>query len=162
MLIRIILTLINHALLAPPVKVNGWRAASLGLVKQGSDDASRAHGAGLTRDIHGRINKILDELTCSMTTETRDKGLRSIIEQAVELSRLFRVQRAQFKVHMPTVENEHPLIFDDETMEDTSSEDDYALDARHVECVIFPCLFKFGDETGDNVSFLPYQVAFSS
>lgn len=89
-----------------------------------------------------------------MTTETRDKGLRSIVEQAVELSRLFRVQQAQFKVHMPTVDNDHPLIFDAETMEDTTGEDDHALSRQHVECVMFPCVMKFGDETGDNVSYL--------
>lgn len=104
--------------------------------------------------MQGRINKVLDELTCSTTTETRDKGLRSIIEQAVELSRLFRVQQAQFKIHMPIIENNHPLLFDAEMMEDITGEDDHELNNQHVDCVIFPCVMKFGDEIGDNVSFI--------
>lgn len=105
----------------------------------------------MAQDIQGRINMVLDELTSGQTTEARDRCLRSMIDQAVDLARLFRIQQAQFKVHMPSLDDDHPLLFDPETMEDISGEDEQALRGHKIDCIMFPCVMKFGDETGDNV-----------
>lgn len=137
---------------APAARVNEWRSTTLSLIRQSSEDALQAHTTGLSRIIHDTISRILGKLTASAATDARDKGLQSIIDQAIDLSRAFRVQRAQFEVDMPSMTEEGPLQFDVATMEDITGENDEELIGRRVECVVFPCVIKLGDESGDNVS----------
>ncbi len=139
-------------MLAPPAKVNEWRSTTLGIIRQHGAETYRVHVIGLSRSLHVRINNIVDELTSSTATSARNKGLQSILDQAIELSQAFRVQRAQLQVHMPVITIDHSLGFDLDTMEDITGEDDEEnLADSVVECVIFPYVIKLGDETGDNV-----------
>ena len=116
------------------------------------DDSSEGYAARLLEEIYDRINHILTNLTGDASTNARDKGLRSILDQAVDLSKLFRVQYARFKVYSPPISMDHPLLFDSETMENVTGEDDQEVGGKQVMCVNFPCVLKSGDESGDNVS----------
>lgn len=89
-------------------------------------------------------------MTGIMPTKSHERGLRAIIDQAIELSRLFRVQRAAFTVQMPSV-GEGDVVFDDDFMEDINGEDGKDLKGTRIQCVVFPCFLKFGDEDGDHV-----------
>jgi hypothetical protein len=103
-------------------------------------------------------------LTGIQTSEPRDKTLLSILEEAVELSRLFRAQRAQFRIESPhcaaaasgdsddSDEDDDGEEFDGGSMEDINGEDEAELLGRRVGCVTFPAVYKAGDGNGDNVS----------
>lgn len=51
---------------------------------------------------------------------------------------------------MPEVSPHQPALFDPDTMEDVSGEDEdeEALASREIWCVVFPGLIKHGDEKG--------------
>ena len=138
--------------LALPVKANEWRSTTLSIIRQSPTPDFQNHAMGLSRRTHDRINRILDELTGTGTNGTRDKGLQSVLDQSIDLSQAFRVQRAQLIVHLPATMPDSRLAFDSEIMEDITGEDDEVLEGEDVKCVIFPYVLKLGDETGDNVS----------
>ncbi|KAI9832319.1 MAG: hypothetical protein M1826_002005 [Phylliscum demangeonii] len=166
--------------IAPPIMVNKWRAAALSMVRHGEDKAIQARMANRIDIIESRINGLLYELTDAKPSDARHKGLQSIVQQAVELSQILRIQYAQFKVDIPFIGgadddddddevephdedddeegdeddddvDDDPLIFDGMTMEDVTAEDEDALGDRDVRCVIFPCVVKYGDEEGNNL-----------
>jgi hypothetical protein len=103
-------------------------------------------------------------LTGIHSSDSRHKTLLSILEEAVELSRLFRAQRAEFKIESPQCaaadtrdgdgsdEDDDGEEFDGGSMEDINGEDEAELLGRRVGCVTFPAVYKAGDENGDNVS----------
>jgi hypothetical protein len=106
-------------------------------------------------------------LTGIHSSDSRHKTLLSILEEAVELSRLFRAQRAEFRVDSPqcaaaaardcddgndSSEDDDGEEFDCGSMEDINGEDEAELLGRRVGCVTFPAVYKAGDENGDNVS----------
>ena len=148
--------------LAPPVKVNEWRSTTLSIIKQSPTPEFQTRAMGLSRRTHDRINRIVDELTGTGTNGTRDKGLQSVLDQSIDLSQTFRVQRAQLTVHLPATVPDSRLAFDSEIMEDITGEDDEVLEGEDVKCVMFPYVLKLGDETGDNVSSIQCRCKGSS
>ncbi|KAI9697212.1 MAG: hypothetical protein M1836_004776 [Candelina mexicana] len=136
--------------LASPARVNHWRAATLAIFRQSQNDTLKNQIAELWEWVHSRIDEVLTALTGVECSDAWDKGLRSILDQAVEISHLFRIQRAEFQVLRPPLQIEQPVEFDPELMEDISGEDEMLLRGKEVGCVTFPAVFKIGDETGDN------------
>ncbi|KAI9822788.1 MAG: hypothetical protein M1832_003021 [Thelocarpon impressellum] len=151
--------------------VNQWRSLTLTIVRHSASDALRALTHTLIEAVQARVDSLLCELTGTAPSEARARGLRAIVEQAVQLARLFRVQRAQFAVDAPGLDAGRPgaCAFDGASMEDVggdadddNDDDDDAFGdeggrdgegrarARWVRCVTFPAVCKAGDEAGDN------------
>lgn len=107
------------------------------------------------------IKRILDAITTdgpgstpsasgSSHPSTRDSSLRSLVTDAVDLARLLVAQKALLRVYMPKVSPHQTVLFDPDTMEDMSGqdEDEEALARREIWCVVFPGVIKHGDEKG--------------
>lgn len=117
-----------------------------------------------TNQVLSRINRLLDSITTSSsnaatsstsTSETRDSGLRVLINNSIELARLLAVQKAVLKVFFPSILPHQRIPFETDTMEDIGGEDEDSLLAggRDICCVAFPGVIKHGDESGGHLQF---------
>jgi hypothetical protein len=95
------------------------------------------------------VNRIMGSISDAQTSEARDQSLRALINSAIDLSRLLRVQKAIFSIIMPSIEGHQRTMFDSETMEDIGGEDEDTLNEREIRCVTFPGIVKAGDENGE-------------
>ncbi|KAI9805445.1 MAG: hypothetical protein M1825_000696 [Sarcosagium campestre] len=139
--------------IASMAKVNEWRSLTLGILRQVPDEATNGGIAALVTQVQLKINNILSILTGISASEARDRTLASILETAIHLSRLFQVQRAQFKIETAAPEPMAPALFDSDHHEDISGQDDRELAGRPIECTTFPGVVKIGDEDGVNFNF---------
>ena len=146
-----------------PASTNQWRSLTLALIRHTPDPAFKEQTAASISALADYLNKTLTNLTGIHSSDSRDKTLLSILEEAVELSRLFRAQRAEFRIESPQCaaaaardddsdEDDDGEEFDGGSMEDINGEDEAELLGRRVGCVTFPAVYKAGDENGDNVS----------
>ncbi|KAG6274318.1 hypothetical protein E4U47_001546 [Claviceps purpurea] len=141
--------------------INHWRASTLALLRrdaiQNLQDETNTH----IEEVTLRTKRILDAITTdgpgstssasdSSHPSTRDSSLRSLVTDAVDLAQLLVAQKAVLRVSMPEVSPHQPALFDPDTMEDVSgeNEDEEALASREIWCVVFPGLIKHGDEKG--------------
>ena len=77
-----------------------------------------------------------------------------LVNNAVELSRLLKAQKAVLRAHMPVVVPHQRTPFERGTMEDMGGEEDEdGLEEREICCVVFPGLIKRGDETGGHMQY---------
>ena len=150
------------ATIGPPESVNQWRSLTLTIVRHSHDSTLQSTAVALVDALLDRINDLLSALTATAVEDTaRSRGLRAILERAVDLARLFRVQRAQFTVEMLHTgtfldssdddESRPKILFDSQSMDEISGED-VDEERRPIRCVIFPGVWKTGDEQGANVS----------
>ncbi|KAA8565188.1 hypothetical protein EYC84_010925 [Monilinia fructicola] len=95
------------------------------------------------------VNSLLDFICDVQSSEARDQSLKVIINSAIDLSRLLRVQKACFSIMMPMIEDHQRTMFDEESMEDIGGEDEDTLSEREISCVTFPGIMKAGDENGE-------------
>jgi len=130
--------------------VNQWRSTTLVIIRHEYDRACRDHASALTHQIVRHVEDIFGELVEGGVPQSCPRTLGAIVEQAVSLSRLLRVQRARFIVAIPSMHPRHQALFDNETMEDISGEDEQGLTGKELQCAVFPALYKFGDEEGNN------------
>jgi hypothetical protein len=100
-----------------------------------------------------KVNRLLDAITNTKSTEARDQGLQALVTSAIELSRLLAVQKAVFKVEMPEILPHQRVMFDAEFMEDIGGEDEDSLADREICCVTFPGIIKRGDESGGHLQY---------
>lgn len=107
----------------------------------------------MTDAVVRKINSILDSITNTAATDARDQGLQALINSAIELSRLLAVQKAVFKVEMPEIFPHQRIMFDAETMEDISGEDEETLTGREICCATLPGIIKRGDESGSHLQY---------
>lgn len=117
----------------------------------------------LIANVATRIMGLLDAITTAIaaknssgadeTLEARDQALRHLINNSIELSRLFVVQKAAFEVWMPDILPHQQVLFDHATMEDIGGEDEESLVQREICCVTFPGVIKRGDENGAQLQF---------
>lgn len=129
-------------------KVNQWRSATLVLLR-GSVEQLRPSTDAIVESIVRKINSIMDNISDAESSEARDQALRALINSAIDLSRLLRVQKAIFKTVMPVIEGHQINIFDAEVMEDIGGEDEDSLEGREIRCVTFPGMIKEGNESGE-------------
>lgn len=104
--------------------------------------------SNVTETVVSRVNSMLDSITETKTTETRDQALTALVASAIELSRLLVIQKAAFKVWMPEILPHQRTMFDPATMEDIGGEDEESLAEREICCITFPGIIKTGDENG--------------
>lgn len=130
-------------------KVNQWRSATLALLRNSALEQLQTSTESVIHSIISKINSIMDDVSDVAGSEVRDQSLRALINSAIELSRLLRIQKAVFKTVMPIIEGHQINKFDVEMMEDIGGEDEDTLDGREIRCVTFPGMIKEGDENGE-------------
>ncbi|KAI9760253.1 MAG: hypothetical protein M4579_001767 [Chaenotheca gracillima] len=140
-----------------PAELNRTRASWLAKIMESNPDFLTENKNKLAQNVEDRISNILAGITGAPNPTTsrdikgRDKTLRSIIESAIHLSHLFRIQRAQFTIEIPSTDPALPAGFDPSIMEDIKAGDDAELRGRPIAGVTFPAFYKTGDENGDNL-----------
>lgn len=166
---RVLLGVIQELTFLPnpgtPASTNQWRSLTLALIRHTPDSAFKDQTATSIAAVADHVNKTLTALTGIQSSDSRDRTLQAILEEAVELSRLFRAQRAQFRIVSPRCaaatskdgddsdgDDDGGEEFDGGSMEDINGEDEAELLGRRVGCVTFPAVYKTGDGNGDNVS----------
>lgn len=131
------------AILAPST-FNKWRYLTLDAVRQsvGIEESVHLAASRLTE----KICTTLGALTDLEDLAARASSLNAIVMRAVQLSHLFRVQRAQYEFALPAPGDS----FQSDMMEDHSVDCEVST-VRTVACATFPSIIKHGDENGDDV-----------
>lgn len=141
------------ASIGAPEAVNQWRSQTLTILRKEAPQKMQAQTSHVAEEVITRVNRILDAITDTKSTETRDQALRVLVNSSIELSRHLGVQKAVFQVSMPEILPHQKVMFDHSTMEDIGGEDEESLIQREICCVTFPGIIKRGDETGGHLQF---------
>ncbi|KAL2139534.1 hypothetical protein VTI28DRAFT_5070 [Corynascus sepedonium] len=136
-----------------PESINQWRSLTLAMLKRDASERVQAETLRVANAVMSKVNKILDSITNTASTEARDQGLQALLNNAIELSRLLAVQKAVFRIEMPEILPHQRIMFDSETMEDIGGEDEDSLAHREISCVTFPGIVKRGDESGGHLQY---------
>jgi hypothetical protein len=132
--------------------VNQWRSSTLGVInKKGCLDHLAPRTDEIASSLVSEIMGILQDITDIGAGEQRDTALKALIFEAISLSRMLRVQKADFKLVMPVIEGHQINTFDAETMDDIGGEDEETLEGREILCITFPGVLKEGDENGQRL-----------
>lgn len=126
-----------------PAQFNRWRSTTLDSVRN-----SEPMGPAMDRaayQLTDDICTVLDEVTEMNRSDAKISSLQTTIKRTITLAHLFRIQRSQFDVKLPTLND----AFDPETMENTAFDSD-AQAGSPLDCAIFPAVLKVGDERGEN------------
>jgi activating signal cointegrator complex subunit 1 len=123
------------------------------VLRKGSPEQLEASTEALITGLIIKINSLLSALTDIQPLLQRDTTLRALIINAIDLSRLLRVQKAVFKPIMPVIEGHQINIFDSEIMEDIGGEDEDGLEGREIRCVTFPGMIKEGSDGDEGTQY---------
>ena len=129
--------------------MNQWRSATLAILRKEAPQKLQTETVSVAEAIVTQVNSIMGSISDIQRSEPRDQSLRALINSSIELSRLLRVQKAVFRVVMPSIEAHQRTMFDAESMEDIGGEDENTLHQREIRCVTFPGIVKHGDENGE-------------
>src|ERR1700709_2007426 len=129
--------------------MNQWRSTTLAILRKEAPQKLQIETGIVVESVVRNVNIIIGSISDAQASETRDQSLRALINSAIDLSRLLRVQKAIFSIIMPSIEAHQRTMFDSETMEDIGGEDEDSLDEREIRCVTFPGIVKAGDENGE-------------
>lgn len=156
-----------------PESVNQWRASTLTMISRNASHKMQEELARQTDAVVERINRLLLGITTEQTAAAaaaasartalrgpspsppdpaaRDASLRQLITAAIDLARQLSVQRALFRVFMPSTEQQ--TAFDPTKMEDVGGllDEDALAAGPAVRCATFPGVVKRGDEKGGNL-----------
>ncbi|KAF7947175.1 uncharacterized protein EAE97_004424 [Botrytis byssoidea] len=133
----------------PEDAMNQWRSTTLGILLKEAPEKLKSETTTVVNTVVAQLNSLLDPIFDVQSTEARDQSLKTIINAAINLSRLLRVQKAVFSIMMPIIEEHQQTKFDEERMEDIGGEDEDTLNEREISCVTFPGIMKAGDENGE-------------
>ncbi|ESZ96889.1 hypothetical protein SBOR_2754 [Sclerotinia borealis F-4128] len=129
--------------------MNQWRSTTLGILLNEAPEKLKSETATVVNTVVAQLNRLLDPICDVPSSEARDQSLKIIINTAIDLARLLRVQKASFSIMMPVIEHHQRTMFDEERMEDIGGEDEDNLNEREISCVTFPGIMKAGDENGE-------------
>ncbi|KAB8290216.1 hypothetical protein EYC80_011085 [Monilinia laxa] len=129
--------------------MNQWRSTTLAILLKEAPEKLKTETATVVDTVVAQVNSLLDSICDVQSTEARGQSLRIIINSAIDLSRLLRVQKAVFSIMMPMIKDHQRTMFDEESMEDIGGEDEDTLSEREISCVTFPGIMKAGDENGE-------------
>jgi len=129
--------------------MNQWRSTTLAIIRKDAPQKLESETKAIVEHIINQVNSILNAISDVQGSEARDQSLRALFNSAIDLARLLRVQKAVFKIAMPVIESHQKTMFDAESMEDISGEDEETLQEREIQCVTFPGIIKRGDENGE-------------
>jgi len=131
--------------------VNQWRSTTLAILRKEAPHKLQSETTAVVEKLERQVNAIMDAISDIQSSASRSQALRGMINDAIELSRLLRVQKAVFSIIMPSIEGHQRTMFDVETMEDIGGEDEDTLHEREIRCVTFPGIVKAGDENGEQM-----------
>ncbi|KAL5890067.1 hypothetical protein ACKVWC_005285 [Pyricularia oryzae] len=161
-----------------PELVNQWRATTLTLLSRNASEKMQEGAARQTNAIIARINRLLSGITTDQSTTAaastvqntalrgpsptpldpvaRETSLRQLITTAIDLACQLSVQRALFRVFLPTAtaaNADKQTVFDPARMEDVGGllDEDSLAAGPAVRCAMFPGVVKRGDENGGNL-----------
>lgn len=105
------------------------------------------------------IHDAVAEAVSPKWPEEVNRSLRQTFKDSVEFFRMLRRHPARFTVDMlPAMVSPAEIqLFDPTHMMDENNEDGGELLGRSVQMSLFPAVYKWGDERGDNVS-LPSSI----
>lgn len=126
-----------------PAQFNRWRATTLDSVRNSEPMGPATERAA--QRLASDICAALDEVTEMNRSDAKIASLQTTIKRTITLAHLFRIQRSQFDVKLPALNDR----FDPETMENTAFDSD-AQAGSPLDCAIFPAVLKMGDERGEN------------
>jgi activating signal cointegrator complex subunit 1 len=129
--------------------MNQWRSTTLAILRKEAPQKLKIETEAVAEAVINQVNSIMDSVGDVQHSETRDQPLRALVNSAIDLSRLLRVQKAIFSIIMPSIEGHQRTMFDPDTMEDIGGEDEDTLSEREIRCVTFPGILKLGDENGE-------------
>ncbi|RFU31989.1 hypothetical protein B7463_g4391, partial [Scytalidium lignicola] len=130
--------------------LNQWRSITLVMFRKGGLEKMEKETAAVMEKLVYQINHIMDSISDVQKSEARDQPLKAMITNAIDLSRLLRIQKAVFSIVMPSIEEHQRTMFDVESMEDIGGEDEDTLQEKEIFCVTFPGIVKIGDENGEH------------
>ncbi|TLS28974.1 hypothetical protein PpBr36_01806 [Pyricularia pennisetigena] len=166
-----------------PELANQWRASTLTLLSRNASQKLQEGTANTTNAVITRIYRLLsgiiaDQPTTTTTTAAaaaaaqntalrgpspapldpaaREASLRQLITTAIDLARQLSVQRALFRVFLPTASAANADLqttFNPSRMEDVGGllDEDALAAGPAVRCAMFPGVVKRGDENGGNL-----------
>lgn len=87
-------------------------------------------------------------------TKSAETSMRKLCTSAIELFKMLHRSKSLFRVEFTSATSAHEAgYFRPETMQAVNSADeDAALEGRPIQISVFPGVYKFGDEMGNNVS----------
>lgn len=129
--------------------MNQWRSTTLAILLKEAPEKLKTETVTVINTVIAQLNSLLDPICDVQSSEARDQSLKTIINTAIDLSRLLRIQKAHFGIMMPMIEHHQRTMFDAEKMEDIGGEDEDTLNEREISCVTFPGIMKVGDENGE-------------
>jgi activating signal cointegrator complex subunit 1 len=129
--------------------MNQWRSTTLAIFRKDALQKLKTETAAVVEAVLKSINSIMRSISDVEASDLRDQSLRALINSAIELARLLRVQKAVFNITMPSIEGHQRTMFDAAIMEDIGGEDEDTLLEREIRCVTFPGILKCGDENGE-------------
>ncbi|KAL3423991.1 hypothetical protein PVAG01_05738 [Phlyctema vagabunda] len=129
--------------------LNHWRSTTLSILLKAAPHNLQKETEVIVNHVVGQINTILAGITDTNGGVVRDQALRALVQSAIDLSRLLRVQKAVFNVVIPQIVAHQCTLFDVEFMEDLSGEEEDALIEQEVRCITFPGIIKSGNENGE-------------
>jgi len=129
--------------------VNSWRVTTINMLYKHCEKELNENTESLTERSMEHVDQVLCDLASCWPSQERKQALRNIVNQAVYMAKKFSLQRAQYKVEFPDIER-GTVRFDPSTMEDIGADEDINLQDSRVTCVVFPAVYKLGDERGDN------------
>ncbi|KAK3615376.1 hypothetical protein LTR56_026624 [Elasticomyces elasticus] len=99
------------------------------------------------------MHSILDPVLQGTWKPTAEKSLRKIVQSAFELFRMLHSSKALFQIEFtPAASPRGKLAFDAAMMQALASEEDHgALRNQLLQVSVFPGVFKYGDEMGNNL-----------
>ena len=129
--------------------MNQWRSTTLAIIRKEAPERLQIETTAVLEFVVKTVNDIMSSICDIQPSQSRDQSFRALISNAIELSRLLRVQKAVFSIIMPSIEEYQRTTFDSKTMEDIGGEDEEMLYEREIRCVTFPGIVKAGDENGE-------------
>jgi hypothetical protein len=133
--------------------LNQWRSSTLTIFRKEAATKLESETLRVTEAALSRVNTMLDSITDAKRSDARDQGLRAVISNCIDLSRLLAVQKAVLNVWMPVILPYQKIVYDPLTMEDIGGEDEESLADRDICCVTFPGIIKRGDENGGQLQY---------
>jgi hypothetical protein len=126
-----------------PAIFNKWRSFSLDVIRKSGRVQESVESA--SRSMSEIICIVLSTLTGVEDFETQIPSLTTIVNRAVSLSHLYRVQRAEYDIILPSPGTRFSHV----NMEEFSLDGDSNAELK-VKCATFPFVVKRGDENGEN------------
>lgn len=124
------------------------RALEKGQARQVLDEQTQL----LIRGIANEIQEIMTDVSGVNIAETSQGSIIGILQTAVELQKIFLMQKAEYVITLVMESSpQNEATFDGSRMEFVNQEEEDTTQSK-IAFFVFPVLEKYGDESGENLS----------